>query len=738
MVSLGLWASLVPRATVATYKTGELSNDVLVAWPGWGVQQNLGRLTGTVGRINVWVSSEPEAEPRLTLAASLLDADSGEILRQTTIDVTPSYIPVARMLSFPAYTISVDQRLILQLQVAKHEEYPVIFRLSYPHRDIETVRLNGVPDSGAGPLAFEQIKAGSGLRFAIEREAPERIRFVLAILFSVTALLAHPRAIAGVRNSRVWSKTRNVWAGIVRLGNPDWLLESNNRATAMSRVSSSPWYPWPLAVIPILHFLANNHLSFAFHEYLLPAGIAIMVISVLAIGSWTLFKDWHRSAAIAAAVSALFFAYGHVDTALDRRLDERVLFALTAMLAALVVVAIARQPKRVAACTPGLNAVAAVLLMFSSVGLMAGLAERQEPIGAGEPLASDAFLQHLPELQWPSDSQERPDIFYIILDSYSRQDALGELDNSDFLRQLERRGFYVAREATSNYNDSIRSITSSLNMSYLEALDYRSPASNPMAEASLVAAGRNNALAIILRRLGYTYEHLGSGYRLTDEASLADVSLEFTPDGVLVRDEEGGSSDLRVSQGFLRALLQITALQPIMDDRFLRDRSKPFDWWSPQRALRMFGVLTHGKQVTISGPTFVFAHIVKTHWPATFDRFGNQVSGESEYDAFDDNHDPGVPDAYSGKLLYVNSIVLDMVDGILDNSRSDPIIVIAADHGHRRGLDRHKVLAAFRLPAGGIDGLYPSISSVNHFRYILDYYFGLGLGLLDDVIVRDS
>ena len=53
-----------------------------------------------------------------------------------------------------------------------------------------------------------------------------------------------------------------------------------------------------------------------------------------------------------------------------------------------------------------------------------------------------------------ADSDERPDIYYIILDGYARQDTLKEFykyDNSAFMDGLAARGFYVAAESRSNY-----------------------------------------------------------------------------------------------------------------------------------------------------------------------------------------------------------------------------------------------------------------------------------------------
>ena len=75
-----------------------------------------------------------------------------------------------------------------------------------------------------------------------------------------------------------------------------------------------------------------------------------------------------------------------------------------------------------------------------------------------------------------------------------------------------------------------------------------------------------------------------------------------------------------------------------------------------------------------------------------------------------------------------------MVDAILQSHDDDPIIVLTADHGRRlEGWGTpHAILAAFHLPHGGDRVLYPSISSVNHFRSILDFYFDLDLGLLAD------
>src|ERR1044072_1951722 len=79
----------------------------------------------------------------------------------------------------------------------------------------------------------------------------------------------------------------------------------------------------------------------------------------------------------------------------------------------------------------------------------------------------------------PCDSCNRPDIFFIVLDEYSGNTALNQLfhfDNSDFKKQLEQRGFYVAKESLSNYNYTPFSVASILNMKYLDLhMDEKAP-----------------------------------------------------------------------------------------------------------------------------------------------------------------------------------------------------------------------------------------------------------------------
>ena len=66
-----------------------------------------------------------------------------------------------------------------------------------------------------------------------------------------------------------------------------------------------------------------------------------------------------------------------------------------------------------------------------------------------------------------------PDIYYIVLDGYGREDILDEyykFDNSEVIEYLETRSFVVPANVHSNYHRTVLSISSTLNMNYISEL----------------------------------------------------------------------------------------------------------------------------------------------------------------------------------------------------------------------------------------------------------------------------
>jgi hypothetical protein len=100
----------------------------------------------------------------------------------------------------------------------------------------------------------------------------------------------------------------------------------------------------------------------------------------------------------------------------------------------------------------------------------------------------------------------------------------------------------------------------------------------------------------------------------------------------------------------------------------------------------------------------------------------------SDGDAVDTEHQT---EGYLSQVQYINSRIIPILQTIIADSRTPPIIVLMGDHG-LRDKNRYVNLNAYYLPNGS-QGLYPSISPVNSFRVILNEYFGANYPLLPDI-----
>ena len=95
------------------------------------------------------------------------------------------------------------------------------------------------------------------------------------------------------------------------------------------------------------------------------------------------------------------------------------------------------------------------------------------------------------------------------------------------------------------------------------------------------------------------------------------------------------------------------------------------------------------------------------------------------------------PDSVTGyrdQVLFINKQIAPILDKIIKESKSPPIIIVQGDHGSviESPQRRMSILNAYYLPYGGDQKLYEQISPVNSFRVVLDYYFGDNLSLLED------
>ncbi|MCI0552917.1 MAG: hypothetical protein L0287_18350 [Anaerolineae bacterium] len=473
---------------------------------------------------------------------------------------------------------------------------------------------------------------------------------------------------------------------------------------------SIPWYPIVFGAYPVLALIAFNagqvKVEASWRALLICIGFAGMLFFFLKF----LLRDWHRAAFLSALLMVLFFSYGHIHILLTEKLEDfdftRWLLLAWLLLAVIAVVwAVRKAPLSALA----LNVIALGLVVTSLVQISPGLQKR----GVHTLGAKNAPVQDLSRPQNP------PDVYYFILDSYGRQDLLKQAygyDNSEFINALRERGFYVAECGQSNYIRTEISVTSTLNMSYLQGLD---PAFEPESTRRRVLwdSFKHSAARYNFESMGYKTIAFATGFAWS----------EFDDSDVFYTSPPFSAGITEFETLFMQTTLALHAqdlgwvdADAIMGQNF-RDRT----------------LLVFDKMDDIARmpePTFAYVHLISPHPPFVFG-----PNGEHTHPADFWNEDRKYPakqyaQGYVNQLTFLNRKVLDAMDTLISVSDTPPIIILQGDHGPwlQPKNKRMWILNAYYLP-GHSNKLYPTVSPVNTFRLIFDEYFGGNYDMLEDV-----
>ena len=730
LVSIGLLASLLPRTSFVSQSSGGFVDAIGPVWPDASVEQVISDPPRSISEVRIWAAAGLGGG-EAPIGASLLQGTNDEPVRQVRARVRASKVLAPYVLVFPPYEPPPGEELVLQLWVSTERSNHVLFGASEPREDTPPPTINRQP-THHGPLAHDLIWKGRGLRAAVAGSIPDLARLAGAIAAALMALALQPVIARSLR-----TMAQKALDGLRIAVRPVRRVLSRVHRSAAARARHDTLtttrrgfyvFPWLIPAFAILHYLANNLLLFRVSESVAVFVVAMAVVTVAFIAFRLVFKTAAVAAVLTGLLGIAFFSYGHINVVLGDRADDRYLLGL-AVPTLLGLGALVRGRPELARKIGLILSVASLVLLVAPIYQIAVYF-----LAANSPQATQ-LSQDLPgidervaEAKAKFSRNELRDIYYIILDEYPRSGSPESFDNSAFVGELESRGFYVATQARSNYRWTPLSIPSSLNMYYVHD-EFLSPGNK--SSRRLAAQADDHTLGRILKKLGYKYVHVSSGWVMTRTSRNADLVVDFSPAGRLVSGAETQDPftferAARLSNRFTRTFLRTTVMLPFVPREFGAESDAPYHDIHPFRTLAWLDFM---KEVaTIDGPKFVFAHILKPHVPYSFDQYGNITL---DYVGWANDHDPTVHSAFYGQVIWFNARMLEVIDAILANYEEPPIIVIAGDHGHEPSM-RHDILAAYLLPDGGESAIYPSITSVNHFRAILDYYFGLDLGLLED------
>jgi hypothetical protein len=481
-------------------------------------------------------------------------------------------------------------------------------------------------------------------------------------------------------------------------------------------------HPILFAIFPVLALLAFNA-----HEIEPGDGLRALVLTgLLGIAVWGLtrffFQDRQQAALAATGLLVLFFSYGHIYDLIPtlsgvgaqlgrhRFLGPVWLLLLLALLAWL-----RRGPRDLGRGNRGLN-LAAVLLVASSLFQIVW-AESQDLVGRQR---QETLPPSLAALQ-PPETGAAPDIYYIVLDGYSRADLLLEqydLDITSYLQRMGELGFYYAECGQSNYAQTKLSLSSALNMDYIENFF---PGEDPDAKSSfgLEPYLINSRVRQSLELLGYTTIAFETGFTWSE---LEKAEVYLSPQS----QDNDGTFRIPGPNKFELVVLDSTLMRLIGDAGIGMARLFGTPLAEPDLVHRERVLFVLDQLVNLPDgdrPRFVFAHIVSPHDPYVFAADGAYPSQEASQ-----------KELYAQQTLYLNARITEIAAEILSQSERPPIIIIQSDHGTGVSYpaDRMHNLGLYYLPDGGQTWLYPRITPVNSFRIILNHYFGAELPLLDD------
>lgn len=487
-----------------------------------------------------------------------------------------------------------------------------------------------------------------------------------------------------------------------------------------------PLYPILFSIYPILALMANNLGEFELRDGWRPIIISMIGFTILWVVLRLLLRDWNRSALITSMCVGFFFIYGHLYFLLKKlRIGDfvigrhRNLLPLLFFLFLFGVYWAIKRTKETTNLELSLNWISLILLIFPFYQVATYAIKDYQVASILEGASVELSTDETHENQFY-------DIYYIILDAYTRQDtllAMYDYDNSEFIRSLTDLGFYVAECSQSNYPKTYVSLVSSLNMKYQEDIEGLKSAEQP---TTLLV---NNGVRAFLESRGYITVAFDSVYPWSSIKN-AEYFLSYKESEKWL----GEWSAIDVVSDFETLLLETTVAKAIWDVDLFKNQYSPnrVTYWK-RRSLVLYTFEQLKEVYRIPEPKFVFAHIPSPHLPFLFGPNGEELVPERNPE-----DDIAYAEGYTNQVTFISNQALPTVEEILRNSKNPPIIILQGDHGpsEKYGTSpeyRSTILNAYYLPEGGEKLLYPDITPVNSFRIIFNHYFNEDITLLDDI-----
>ena len=489
-------------------------------------------------------------------------------------------------------------------------------------------------------------------------------------------------------------------------------------------------HPILFSVFPIIFIFSENIHLLPFTEIIFPSLIMISIMSILLFIISKKITNKNKIALVISLLVILFFSYGHFFNVLNDSLDGSEIVRHRYILIPFLIVGLfgsiyfVKSNRIFNNATTISNVIAVSLFVIISINIMTDFSngnffgspqvsadEKFLGVGASEDDLFQNIFQEDDKIQSSSKIDDRffnPDIYYIILDEYPNDFSLKKFfkfDNSNFIDFLESNNFYVVKNSSSNFPTTVQSLTSSLNMDYLNKLTMDENPNSKNFQLLNQLLSKN----IVMKKFD------DKGYRIFNVGSLWGPNGEFEKTDVNKCEYKEANRD-----SLVRELLE-TSMISYFHERYSEQLRR-------DRILCSFEEIEKINQESMI-PNFVFVHMLLPHPPYIFGPNGEHVTPGNSLSGVDWNE----REAHIDQVKFANKKLMELIPELL-NSKNKPIIILQGDTGSGFELDwenptkemiqeRLGNFNAVYFPNLNYNHMYETITPVNTFRIIFNEYF---------------
>jgi len=480
-------------------------------------------------------------------------------------------------------------------------------------------------------------------------------------------------------------------------------------------------FPVLISIYPIIFIYSNNVQELSISQIFVPGVIAIIATILCWICLSVVLKDTLKAGIITSIFVISFYSYGtffdwvdslNVFTAKHRHMLP-IFFLITAYLGYFV------YRIKNTFVFPSIAKILTVMIsLLIILNVVTALPYEIKKIEFSQPGVPPTSNQEGGNFSYITNTTEYPDIFYIVLDEYASSSTIKEIwgyDNSEFENYLEEKGFFVASNSRVRKADTLFSISSTLNMEYVDENSDK---------LVLFSKINNNRVMDSLKKRGYSIIVIDGIKEAYPNKGKISADYEYSFD--YLNDRENVL--INENEGLTNIFIQKTML-------------KPFSYIFEHTVTKTPSLFAFEKISTIGyniTPKFVYIHINSPHAPFVFDSNGKTIEPTYANNWKEKKY-------YLGQYIFATHQIQQSVNNLLINSKKDPIIIIQSDHGPRPYYspkadeqleiptqDTLKVFNAMYLPDGSSQYLYANITPVNTFRFIFNHTFHDDYELLED------